>query len=82
MNVRTEAEHTSRTLEVLLREIAELAQKYLGEHQRLQSAAPGSEEFETSWAEVATLLSWLQEKIPDILEEMERLEDTWPEESP
>ena len=78
---RTEAEHTSRTLEVLLREITELAQKYLGEHERLQRAAQGSEEFETSWAEVATVLAWLQDKIPDILEEMERIEDTWPEES-
>lgn len=79
---RTETEYMSRTLEVLLKEVAELAQKYVGEHERLQKSAPGSDEFETSWAEVATVLPWLQDKISDILEEMERIEDTWPEESP
>lgn len=76
---RTEVEYMSRTLEVLLREVADLAQRYVGEHERLQKSAQGSEEFETSWAEVATILPWLQDKISDILEEMERIENTWPE---
>lgn len=79
---RTEVEHTSRVLTALLSEAAELAQKYLEQFERLQRSTPGSDEFETSWAEVATLLAWLQSKIPDILKEMEQIEDTWPEESP
>ena len=79
---RTEAEYMSRTLEVLLREVAELSHKYVGEQERLQKTVPGSDEFETSWAEIATVLPWLQDKISDILEEMERIEDTWPEASP
>lgn len=79
---RTEVEHASRVLNALLSEAAELARKYLEQFERLQRSTPGSDEFETSWAEVATLLAWLRDKIPDILNEMERIENTWPEESP
>ncbi len=67
-------------IEVLWQEIAELSHRYLRAvdaiHQELD---PDSDEFAELWAEIDVSLFTMQLKIKDVLKEMERLEDTWPD---
>lgn len=67
-------------IEVLWQEIAELSHRYLRALDAIhQEADPDSDEFAQLWAEIDVSLFTMQLKIKDVLKEMERLEDTWPD---
>jgi len=70
---------TSDVVDVLSQEIAELSHRYLVELDALKNATPGSDAFIEHRAEAIVALEWIQMKIKDLLKEMERLEDTWPD---
>ncbi len=72
-------EWTSDLLDTMIQEVAELSHRYLVELDALKGQAPGSEDYINHWAEMAVQLEWLQMKIKDLLQEMERLEETWPD---
>jgi hypothetical protein len=65
--------------EVLSQEIAELSHRYLVELDALKDTTPGSNAFIEHRAEALVVLEWMQVKIRDLLQEMERLEETWPD---
>ena len=61
-------------------EIAELSHRYLRALDAIhQEPDPDSDEFAELWAEIDVSLFTMQLKIKDVLKEMERLEDTWPD---
>jgi len=70
---------SSLVAEKLSQEIQELSHGYEVEMKALQQATPGSDAHVDHWSEAAVLLSWLRVKIDDLLAEMEKLEQTWPE---
>ncbi|MCI2430154.1 hypothetical protein LM602_01560 [Candidatus Acetothermia bacterium] len=70
---------TSDLLDTISHEVAELSHRYLVELDALKQQSPGSDDYINHWAEMAVQLEWLQMKIKDLLQEMERLEETWPD---
>ncbi len=73
------AEWTSDVLDTLQQEIAELSHRYLVELDALRRQSLGSDEYIEHWAQADVLLYWLQMKIADARQEIERLEQTWPD---
>ncbi|MBI1742013.1 hypothetical protein HYR54_02990 [Candidatus Acetothermia bacterium] len=76
---KTRVEWSSDLLEVLQHEIAELNHRYLVELDNLRQQPPGSDEYIEHWAEIDVLLFWLQMKIDDARQEIERLSESWPD---
>lgn len=67
-------------IQVLWDEIAEYSHRYLAALDAIQHLKdPDSDEFAEQWAEIAVSLFVMQLKIQDVLQEMERLEESWPD---
>ena len=78
--VATQPQALSNTVEVLWKEIAELSHRYLRALNEIRNQTdPDSDEFSEQWAEIDVTLFTMKLKIRDVLKEMERLEDTWPD---
>jgi hypothetical protein len=70
----------SNVIQVLWDEIAEYSHRYLAALDAIRYAKdPDSDEFAEQWAEIAVSLFVMQLKIQDVLQEMERLEESWPD---
>lgn len=70
----------SEVIEVSWKEIAELSHRYLRALDAIQhEMEPESDEFAAQWAEIDVTLYTMQLKIKDVLKEMERLEESWPD---
>ncbi|MCS6903360.1 MAG: hypothetical protein NZO41_03685 [Candidatus Bipolaricaulota bacterium] len=70
----------SNVIQVLWDEIAEYSQRYLAALDAIrQIQDPDSDEFAEQWAEIDVSLFVMQLKIKDVLKEMERLEESWPD---
>lgn len=77
---KTEAvQWASSTMKALAQEVVELSRRFEQEIQALQQQPQGSDAYVDHWAQTAVILEWLQMKIQDLLREMEKLEQTWPE---
>ena len=72
-------EWSSDSLETLQQEIAELSHRYLVELDARRQHSPGTNGYIEHWAEADVLLYWLQMKIADARQEIERLEEAWPD---
>lgn len=69
----------SSTMKALAQEVVELSRRFEQEIQALLQQPQGSDAYVDHWAQTAVILEWLQMKIQDLLREMEKLEQTWPE---
>ncbi|MCS6937407.1 MAG: hypothetical protein NZ610_06915 [Candidatus Bipolaricaulota bacterium] len=75
-----EAKAIAEVVETLWDEIAEYSQRYLAALDAIrQIQDPDSDEFAERWAEIDVSLFVMQLKIKDVLKEMERLEESWPD---
>ncbi len=70
----------AEVVETLWDEIAEYSHRYLAALDAIRHIQdPDSDEFAERWAEIDVSLFAMQLKIKDVLREMERLEETWPD---
>ena len=75
-----EAKTIAEVVETLWDEIAEYSHRYLAALDAIRHIKdPDSDEFAEQWAEIDVSLFTMQLKIKDVLKEMERLEETWPD---
>ena len=74
------AQVIAEVVETLWDEIAEYSHRYLAALDAIRHIQdPDSDEFAEQWAEIDVSLFTMQLKIKDVLKEMERLEETWPD---